>query len=188
VQQGAATTSVERDVANYARLVNGWRSCAIETGDPIAFEAQVRWVHARLTQHRPDRSPGRFKIQGFAGLGKGALSTSRPNTTQATLDVVIREMMPRLPEGPVRCAFLQIALVEMQPFEDCNTRVGRFLQNRLLAQGGWFPSLRPPSGDRQLLIHAHATADLDPMIASLAAGSHEAADRDREWSATQDPR
>ena len=50
-----------------------------------------------------------------------------------------------------------------------------------LAQGGWFPSLRPPSGDRQLLIHAHATADLDPMIASLAAGSHEAADRDREW-------
>jgi Flp pilus assembly protein TadD len=182
----AATTPVEHDVASYARLVDGWRSSAVETGDPIAFEARMRWVHARLTPHRPDRRPGRFKIGGFASFD--ALSTCRPTSTQATLDVVIRDMMPRLPDGPVRCAFLQVALVEMQPFDDCNTRVGRFLQNRLLAQGGYFPSLRPPSGDRQLLIHAHATADLDPMIASLAAGSHEAADRDREWRATQDAR
>jgi tetratricopeptide (TPR) repeat protein len=187
-RQGAATTPVERDVASYARLVDGWRSRAVETGDPIAFEAQVRWVHARLTQHRPDRGPGRFKFGAFASFGRKALSTCRPASTQATFDVVMREMMPRLPEGPVRCAFLQVALVSMQPFHDCNTRVARFLQNRLLAQGGWFPSLRPPSGDRQLLIHAHATADLDPMIASLAAGSHEAADRDREWNATQDSR
>jgi hypothetical protein len=88
----------------------------------------------------------------------------------------------------VRCAFLQVALVEMQPFDDCNTRVARFLQNRMLEQGGWFPSLRPPSGDRELLKHAHATADLDPMIASLAAGSREAADRDGEWSTAQGPR
>jgi Flp pilus assembly protein TadD len=187
-QQGAATTPVERDVANYARLVDGWRSCVVETGDPIAFEAQMRWVHARLTQHRPERGPGRFKFGGFASLGRRVVSTCRPTRTQATLDVVMRAMMPRLPEGPVRCAFLQVALVEMQPFDDCNTRVARFLQNRLLAQDGWFPSLRPPSGDRQLRSLAHATADLDPMIESLAAGSHEAADRNREWSARQRPR
>ena len=180
-QPSSATMTVDGDVANYARLVDDWRSRAVETRDPIAFEAQVRWVHARLTQHRPDRGPGRFKIERFAGPGKRALSTCRPASTQATLDVVMRDMLPRLPEGPVRCAFLQVALVEMQPFVDCNTRVGRFLQNRLLAQCGWFPSLRPPSGDRQLLIHAHAAADLDPMIASLAAGSHEAADLDRAW-------
>jgi hypothetical protein len=99
----------------------------------------------------------------------------------------MREMMPRLPEGPcaARSCRSRSSLCSLSATA---TRVGRFLQNRLLAEGGWFPSLRPPSGDRELVIHAHATADLDPMIASLAAGSHEAADRDREWSATSNPR
>jgi hypothetical protein len=53
-------------------------------GDPLAFEAQVRWVHARLTQHRPDRGPGRFKIGRLRQLRKKALSTCRPTSTQAT--------------------------------------------------------------------------------------------------------
>jgi hypothetical protein len=76
---GRRNDAVERDVASYARLVDGWRSRPVETGDPIAFEAQVRWVHARLTQHRPDLGPGRFKLEASpASEGRRCRRAARP--------------------------------------------------------------------------------------------------------------
>ncbi len=176
-------TQLEQDVEQYARTVDAAGGRRIDEPDPIAFEALMRWTHARLVRHRPDRSPGCFKLGGFQRLEMRGLSHRYPALTQATLDAVVREFLPRLPEGPVRAAFLHVAVVTLQPFADCNTRVARLLQNRMLEQAGYFPSLRPPSGDRDLLNAVLATADLEPLLASLAAGSHEASQRDREWAA-----
>lgn len=176
-------TQAEQDVEHYARAVDAAGGRRFDEPDPIAFEALMRWTHAQLVRHRPDRKPGCFKLGGFQRLEMRGLSHRYPAFTQATLDAVVREFLPRLPEGPVRAAFLHVAVVTLQPFADCNTRVARLLQNRLLEHAGYFPSLRPPSGDRDLLTAVLATADLEPLLASLAAGSHEASQRDREWAA-----
>lgn len=190
VEQGVhASSDVGRDIEHYAGLV---ATCAavIERmprhpldDDPIVFEALLRWVHARLVRHRRDRRPGCFKVGAFPRLALRGHSPRHPVHTQPTLGIVLRDLMPRLPDGPLRYAFLHVALVTLQPFADCNTRVASFLQNRLLAQGGWFPSLRPPRDDRGILNRTLADADLEPMIVALAAGSHEAEERDREWAA-----
>ena len=187
---GPASSAVERDIEHYAGLVGDCdvvlekaRCHPMDGGDPIEFEALMRWVHARLVWHRPDRRPGCFKLGTLPGSALRGLSRRQPAYTQPTFDVLLRDLLPRLPEGPVRVAFMHVAVVSLQPFNDCNTRVARFLQNRLLVQGGWFPSLRPARGDRILQEQALSTADLEPMIVSLAAGTHEAAERDREWRA-----
>lgn len=171
------------DVAHYARLVDDACVVAFDEKDPVEFEALMRWTHARLMRHRPERRPGKFKLGGYRLLGMHHLSDCNPTMTQATLDVVVRDLSPRLAEAPVRYAFLHIALVSMQAFADGNTRVGRFLLNRALTRAGFYPSLRPASGDRRILHIVETTADLEPLIASLAAGSHESAARDREWAA-----
>lgn len=181
--EGSERTRKDLDVAHCARLVDDAGAVAFDERDPVEFEALMRWTHARLMRHRPERRPGKFKLGGYRLLGMHHLSDCSPTMTQATLDVVLRDLSPRLAEAPVRYAFLHIALVSMQAFADGNTRVGRFLLNRALTRAGFYPSLRPASGDRRILHIVEATADLEPLIASLAAGSHEAAARDREWAA-----
>lgn len=177
-----ARTRVELNIVQYARAVEAAGALRLDDADPVAFEANLRWIHAMLTKHRPDRAPGTFKVGTYLGLGMRSLSPCHPGETQATLDRIVTDILPRVPAGAARGAFVQVAVVTLQPFDDCNTRVGRFLQNRVLARAGIFPSLRPAQGDRELLLAVQSTGDLAPMLSSVVEGTHEASARDREWT------
>jgi hypothetical protein len=142
------------------------------------LEARGTWSGAIAAR---DFGPGHLRVGNYLGVGFPGITRSDPRRAQATLDAAVPSLAPRVPAGPVRIAFLRFARSLMQPFADGNTRAACFLQNRLLERAGFYPSLRPADDGRVLLEAVRDTADLEPLIASLAAGSHEASALDRAY-------
>lgn len=175
----------DRDLVHYARIVA--RASSPDHDDPVAFEAWLRLRHAQLATHRPRLDPGQFSIVNNIVRGARHVPRTPPARIPATLRRVLDELLPRVPGGAWRAVFLYLTVGELHPFTDGNGRTMRLMVNRLLAGAGRYPHLHPPGNDGSIQSAARATADLEPLVDWLSAGSRYAAELDRAWAA-RDPR
>ncbi|CAG0994461.1 hypothetical protein BURK1_02449 [Burkholderiales bacterium] len=175
----------EIDVVRYARAVADARQGPPDEGDPVAFEAWLRWRHAQIAGHRPRTGPGQFKIINNVVRNARNVPRTPPARLRATLERMLADLAPRMPPGAWRIACVYMAVLEMHPFADANGRVMRLALNRLLIHAGLFPHLRPQGSDNRIIAAARVSGELEPLIEWLAAGSRYAAELDREWAARE---
>jgi hypothetical protein len=177
--------SRDADVVRYAAAVASRRPMPRGTPDPVALEARLRFIHARIVGHRPELAPGQLKIINNMVQGTPHFPRTQPGRVAGTLRAWFGERESLVPPGPWRASFLMMLMADIHPFFDGNGRVQRFLVNDELAASGYFPSLRV--GDTRadlppLLYEARRSGVVRPLLEWIAAGSRYAAALDREWA------
>jgi len=175
----------EADLLRYARVVASRDRDLGEFGDAIAYDAWLRWTHARLVGHRSDFWPGMVKPTGNVPGGAMSYARTPPGMTAATLRAMLACLADGLSPGAWRATLVCFAILAVHPCYNANKRLARCAMNRELAAAGLMPVLNVPGSDRELLRHtaaARKTGDLQPIAEMFASASREARALDAAWA------
>lgn len=127
-----------RDVlATFAQLVDLPNQKTSRDGKDLVEELQAR--HARLMGHRPELSPGKFKLEWNRA---GNTVFVAPGLVEGTL-LHGHEMLSSIGEPFARAVFLHFLVSAVHPFDDGNGRLARILMASELAAGGLARAIIP---------------------------------------------
>jgi fido (protein-threonine AMPylation protein) len=102
------------------------------TSDPEGFEEVLHEAHRRIMQGRPEFTPGQFKTEPNQA---GNTVFVMPELVRGTLREA-HKLIPSLPDGLPRAAYLMFVISEVHPYPDGNGRVARAVMNAALAAAG----------------------------------------------------
>ena len=171
-------------VIDYADAVAERTRGHVALDDAIAWDAWLRFLHARLNRSDAAVWPGHPKPVNNRLTDSPRIPRTPPIEVAGTVRAVMSRIDAALPPGAWRGAVQYLAVIQIHPFADGNGRVARFVLNRALAEAGLHPSVRPGNDDESLtrLVNlSRETRDARPVAEWLARASRDAAELDRTW-------
>ena len=115
---------------------------AAGSGTPPALgdaNLRLRFLHACLTWHRPENTPGEYKVVANSVSVNPWVTRTAPARVAGTVNTLFRDCYPMAAPGPLRAALVYFAIADIHPFPDGNGRLGRWLMNRELEAAGLCP-------------------------------------------------
>ena len=167
-----ALDAKQRDALRYYQLCRHFRAVpGGDARDPISAGGWLRFLHAQMTWHRPETTPGQFKIVPNSVTVNPSVIRTPPAQVAGTLNAVCRLSRESAAPGPVRAALIYFAVADIHPFPDGNGRLGRWLMNYELQAAGFAPVVcpdvtKPAFG--QALWAVRRDHDFGPFVAWLA--------------------
>lgn len=133
----------EQDALAYYLLCRRFRgTAAARSGTPPAprdANAGLRFLHACLTWHRPENTPGEYKVVANSVSVNPWVTRTAPAQVAGTVSTIFRDCYMTAAPGPLRAALVYFAIADIHPFPDGNGRLGRWLMNRELEAAGLCP-------------------------------------------------
>lgn len=118
------------------------RLAQIEQHNPIKTEMYLRYWHALAMKNAAKVAPGHFKVtRNTVGSKNSPLSRTQPHLVTGTLRYFLNEIYIKLPPGLPRGLVAMLAIYNIHPFYDGNTRIAHTLLNRELEWAGQMPIL-----------------------------------------------
>lgn len=133
----------ERDALAYYLLCRRF-SGGIAAGhgtpsSPQEANAWLRLLHAQLTWHRPENTPGEYKVVANSVSANPWAIRTPPAAVAGTVGTLFLDCYRTATPGPLRAALVYFAIADIHPFPDGNGRLGRWLMNRELEAAGLCP-------------------------------------------------
>lgn len=133
----------ELDALAYYLLCRRFPGATLDGRDaPSASRNAVPWVrflHACLTWHRRETTPGEYKVVANSVSANPWAIRTTPAHVTGTIATLFRECYATVAPGPLRAALVYFAIADIHPFPDGNGRLGRWLMNRELEAAGLCP-------------------------------------------------
>lgn len=159
-----------------AKAITAARAAREQLANPYAIEVQLRYWHSLSTQGEQGILPGHFKYTQFGDPNNPLLRRAEPALSGATLRHFIGDIYQTVEPGYARAATALMAMSDIHPFADGNTRTALTWMNRELEWAGMVPALFPlESGLRASYQNALAQVrrkdgDLAPLVAAIQEG------------------
>lgn len=141
-----------------------------------ATESHLRHWHSLACQNQPGIIAGHFKYTQYWVPNDPTRRRGEPALCSATIRRFISEILDSIEPGYARAAAIMMAMSDIHPFADGNTRVSLTWMNRELEWAGMPPALFPlGTGLRDQLQRAMAQVrkkegDLQPMVDVIQQG------------------
>ncbi len=137
-------TAKQQDALRYYRLCQRLRGQGIPQ-EASRICAWLRLLHAQLTWHRPENTPGQYKVVPNSVVVNPLAQRTPPDQVEATLARVFGEHYEQASPGLLRAALVYFVIADVHPFPDGNGRLGRWLMNSELQAAGMAPIVYPDS-------------------------------------------
>ena len=168
-ETGETLGAKEQNALRYYQLCQ--RSRPAGGLEPVVADGWLRFVHGCRTGHRPETTPGQFKIVPNSVTLNPAVIRTPPAQVSGTLNAIRQLCRERAEPGPVRAAAVYFAVADIHPFPDGNGRLGRWLMNDELQTAGLAPVVSPDSSKPafgQALWAIRRDRDFGPFVTWLA--------------------
>jgi Flp pilus assembly protein TadD len=152
-----------REIVDYADVVARRGTDPFAPADGVAWEAWLRWTHARLIGAHPAFWPGQIKPVNNLLPDNPRTRRTEPVDVPGTLRTVMTNIDAALPPGAWRACLYYLAIIEIHPFQDGNGRLGRYLLNRTLVGLGRYPALRPDNSEGDFARRMNTARDIQDL-------------------------
>lgn len=164
------TAALVRQAIVAARQTHG------ELNDGYSTEARLRYWHALACDPEQGVMPGHFKYTQFWLPNEPTRRRCEPALSSNTLRAFVDEILLPAEPGYPRAALILMAMADIHPFADANTRVSLTWMNRELEAAGMLPALFPlEGGNREKLKDTmrrvySGNGDIAPLIEVIRQG------------------